>query len=117
MQITDGQPDGVLKIAGDVGIAVAEQLHHVLREYVRTASRPTVDLSHAETCDTAAFQLLISARDTAERARKPFEFVGLPAAILDAGAVLGLSLTGRHAATRRGAPDDATAVVPAKRGT
>ncbi|MEI9972936.1 MAG: STAS domain-containing protein [Ignavibacteriota bacterium] len=84
--------DGVLRIAGDVGINVVEQLHSVLREFVSTAARPTVDLSDVENCDAAVLQLLTSARKTAERANKPFDFAGVSAAVLDASAVLGLSL-------------------------
>jgi len=84
--------DGVLKIAGDVGINEVEELHRLLRDFVGAAPRPTVDLSGVETCDTAALQLLTAARKTAERAGKPFDFVGLSPAIRDVSAVLGLSV-------------------------
>lgn len=101
--------DGVLKIAGDVGINDVEELHRVLRDFVGAASRPTVDMSGVESCDTAALQLLTAARKTAERAGKPFDFVGLSPAIVDVSAVLGLSLL-----TDR--PIDGLPVEPAKRG-
>jgi anti-anti-sigma regulatory factor len=98
--------DGVLFIAGDVGINAVEQLHNVLRDFVSRDPRPTVDLSGVEACDTAALQLLTSGRKTAERAGKPFNYTGISIAILDASAVLGLSLTDRPLDTPESAPYD-----------
>jgi len=96
VRISKGEDDGVLKIAGDVRIPAVEELHTVLRDFVRTAPSPTVDLSGVETCDTAMLQLLSSARKTAEQVSRPLEYVGLSDQILDACALLGLSLTPVH---------------------
>jgi anti-anti-sigma factor len=93
---------GVLKITGDIGINVVEQLQNVLREFVRRESAPIFDLSEIETCDTAALQLLSSARKTAVHEGKQLDFVGLSNAILDASAVLGLALMDGPANAMRG---------------
>jgi anti-anti-sigma regulatory factor len=50
-----------------------------------------LDLSAVDACDTAALQLLYSARKTADSLRR-VKFVGLSGAILNAAAALGLEI-------------------------
>lgn len=108
MQIVKDQSGRVLKLTGALGIGEAEELRNALRDFVGEASAPIVDLAEVDACDTAALQLLYSARKTADRSGKQFEFVGASAAIRDIGATLGLTLTE--------APDDAVGANRAERG-
>ena len=93
MQIAKDGSGRVLTISGDLRINVAEELRAALVEIVCTASRPVINLSEVTECDTAALQLLISARRTAEHLAKPLELVAVPAVVQQAGAAIGLSLT------------------------
>ena len=106
MEITKDESGQVLKIAGTLEIAAAEELHNALRAFIDEAQQPVVDLSAVDGCDATALQLLCSARKTAEGAGKPFELTGVSTAILDASAALGLRLT----------ECPATATDPAMRG-
>ena len=108
MQIAKDESAQVLKVVGTLEIGVAEELHNALREFVGRESRPVVDLSQVDACDTAALQLLCSARKTAEGAGKTFELGGVSAAIRNASAALGLSLAGMK--------EDAPGANPANRG-
>ena len=94
MQITKTDSDRALKIVGTLEIAVAEELHHALRDFICRDRGKDVDLSEVDGCDAAGLQLLCSARKTAERFGRPFQFVGLSAAIRNAASGLGFSLAG-----------------------
>ena len=107
MQITTGESGHILKISGSVEITGAKELQDGLRDFIDGTSRAILDLSEVDSCDTAFLQLLCSARKTAERSGKQFELSGLSAAVRDASAALGLSLTE--------APD-AIGPNPARRG-
>lgn len=102
MQLTKDASGGVLKIAGALHISTAEELRDALREWVSGEARPCadlykIDLSEVDECDASALQLLCSACKTAERSNKRLAFAGVSAAICDAVAALGLSLTGDQA--------------------
>ena len=92
MRITKDASGQVLKLAGTLGIGVAEELQTALRDYIGEAARPIVDLSGVEECDTTALQLLCSAGKTAERAGKRLETTGISAAAVSASAALGISI-------------------------
>jgi anti-anti-sigma factor len=92
VQITRDESNHVLKIAGTLEIGVAEELHRTLRDFVSEESSPAVNLSEVDGCDTAALQLLCSARKPAEQFGKPFRLAGLSAAVRNASEALGLSL-------------------------
>jgi anti-anti-sigma factor len=113
VQIVNDERNGVLQLAGELGIDVVEQLHTVLRDFVHTATRPTIDLTQVDTCDSAALQLLCSARKTAECEGKPFELLGLSAAIVETSAALGLSLSSCLKKHDGDAPEDGTHASPA----
>ncbi len=98
MQITKTDSDRALKLAGTLEIAVAEELHHALRDFICRDRGEDVDLSEVDGCDAAGLQLLCSARKTAERFSRPFQFIGLSAAIRNAASGLGFSLTGEDSA-------------------
>lgn len=108
VQIAKDEPARVLRIVGALEIGVAEELHRALRDLVGGDSMPVVDLSEVDACDTAALQLLCSARKTAESEGKTFKLGGVSDPIRNASAALGLSLTG--------APEDITGANPANRG-
>lgn len=93
MQIAKDESGRVLKLAGSLEIGVAEELQSALRDFVLGTPIPIVDLSAVDACDTAALQLLCSARKTAESLGKAFEIAGLSDAVRSIGAALGLSLT------------------------
>jgi len=92
VQITKDGSGRVLKIAGTLDIGVADELQKALREFVSGDSEPIVDLSEVDECDTAALQLLCSARKTANGSGRHCELAGLSASIQNASAALGLSL-------------------------
>jgi anti-anti-sigma factor len=92
MQITKDQSGVVLNIAGTLDISVAEELRDALVEFIEASSKPVVDLSGVDGCDTAALQLLCSAQKTAERCNKLFEVAAVSTAIENASAILGLPL-------------------------
>ena len=60
------EASGILKISGTLDINVADELRTALLDFICTASRPVVDLSEVEECDTAALQVLCSAGVTAQ---------------------------------------------------
>ncbi len=94
MRVAKDDSGRVLKIAGALDIGEAEELHRILRDFVCGESGAVVDLAEVEACDTAALQLLYSARKTAARASRKLQFVGLSAAVRNTAAELGLSLAG-----------------------
>lgn len=92
MRISKDQSGRVLQISGTLEIREADELLRVLRDCLHNEAQPVIDLSGVEGCDTAALQLLCSARKTAAVAGKPLQFLGLPGAVQDAAAALGLRL-------------------------
>ena len=94
MRVAKDDSGRVLKIAGALDIGEAEELHRVLRDFLCGESSAVVDLSEVEACDTAALQLLCSARKTAARASRPLQFSGISAAVRNTASELGLSLAG-----------------------
>ncbi len=94
MQSSRDEAGGVLILAGALEISVGSELKTALRECLAAAQEVTVDLSGVESCDAAALQLLCAAQKTAEQANQGFTFTGLSSAIQEAGAALGVPLTG-----------------------
>lgn len=82
----------VLQIAGTLEIREADELLRALRDFVQDEVQPVIDLSGVEKCDTAALQLLCSARKTALAAGKSLQVIDTPPAVHDAAAALGLRL-------------------------
>ena len=93
MQIARDDPAGALRLSGTLRINDAEELLAAMRGCVSAAPRPAIDLSAVDACDTAALQLLCSAA-------RVFHLVGVPDAVRDAAADLGLSIG-------QGGPEDA----------
>ena len=92
MQIVKDE-SGVLKLSGPLEISDAVELQQALRELLDTAAKPVVDLSEVDACDTAALQLLCSARRTAGPSGKPYSVRGVPDAIRQCSEGLGLRLS------------------------
>jgi anti-anti-sigma factor len=90
----------VLTIVGTLDIGVADELQKALCDFVAGDSMPAVDLAGVDACDTAAIQLLCSARKTAELSGKHFELAGVSSAIRNTNAALGLPLP--EGASKRG---------------
>jgi anti-anti-sigma factor len=93
VQIGIDESGHILRLAGSLEIREVDELHRALRDFLSGESKPVIDLSAVESCDTAGLQLLVSARKTAERAGKPFRLTGIPVAVSDAAASLGVSLS------------------------
>jgi anti-anti-sigma factor len=87
-ELVENESGTVLRIQGSLDIAVAEEFHKALRNFLRAAEHPVLDLSAVDSCDTAALQLLWAARKSA----KPLRFMGLSSAIAESAAALGLPL-------------------------
>ena len=115
MQIDKDESASVLRISGALRINQVDELHTALRDLFFTASRPVIDLTQVNECDTAALQLLCSARHTAERLTRSFEMVGVSDAIRDASVALGLSLT-EAPKTQGGEPEGLVDAGPSIRG-
>ncbi|HLK65453.1 MAG TPA: STAS domain-containing protein [Bryobacteraceae bacterium] len=94
VRVTKDESGRVLKIAGSLDIGVAEELHRALRDFVCQESGAALDLTEVDECDTAVLQLFYSARKTLEGSGRSIQFAGLSHAVRQAGADLGLSLTG-----------------------
>jgi anti-anti-sigma factor len=92
MRISQPEPGGVWKIAGDLDIGAAEALRQALFDALQRDKSVTVDLTGVDSCDTAALQLLYAARQGARRSHQSFRVAAMSAAILETGAALGLPL-------------------------
>lgn len=92
MSITRDESGSVLRVRGTLDIAVAEELHRALHDFLEEAPDPVVDLSGMESCDISTLQLLWAARRWAERTGKSVRFAGLSGAAAGAAAGLGLSI-------------------------
>jgi anti-anti-sigma factor len=85
------QDDGVVQVRGELHISEAEELRSALLDEL-AASAVVLELSGVDTCDAASLQLLCSLRKSAERDSKRLHITTPSAAVLEASAVLGLSL-------------------------
>lgn len=92
LNITRGDSDGVLRIAGSADIGTAEALQAALADQLSRASSLTLDLSAVEACDTAAIQLLYSARKSAVRYGKSFSICAISCEVRRVAELLGLQL-------------------------
>jgi len=91
VQIAKDDSGQVLKLAGKLDIRVAHDLKTALQDFLAEKTDCVLDLSHVEACDTAAFQLLVSARQTVESAGGRFALLALSEPVRASSAVLGLS--------------------------
>jgi anti-anti-sigma factor len=92
IDISDEESGQVLKIAGALDIEAAPELRKALSESIEANAGLTLDLGAVDACDTAALQVLYSARKTANGANKPMRILGMSAAVADAAAALGLAI-------------------------
>jgi anti-anti-sigma factor len=88
MRMERDESGGTLKLSGELAIGSANELQKTLRDCLAGAPDPRIDLSGVSHCDTAALQLLCSARRTAGS----LEFAGASDGIREACVALGLSL-------------------------
>lgn len=65
MEAAIGMRDGVLGVAGEMDLYVAEELRQALAELLGGDGPPRVDVSAAEGWDLSCLQLLYAARRTA----------------------------------------------------
>jgi anti-anti-sigma regulatory factor/HPt (histidine-containing phosphotransfer) domain-containing protein len=78
VQISKDESGRVLKIQGALDIDIVEELRQALGDWISEKPNLMFDLSGVEACDTAALQLLSSARRTADCSNKPLQFGDLP---------------------------------------
>ena len=116
MHINQDEPAGALKLSGTLDISIAEALRNVLAECVERDGNPTVDLSAVDGCDTAALQLLFSARESALQAKKRFRVEASSPAVVRACSALGLALAKLTGDEDTGLPDQMTGHEAAERG-
>ena len=106
MQITKDEDGGVLRIQGELSIGEVAELRETLCNSLAEKSRLVLDLSGIDSCDTAALQLLYSARKTSDSGRH-VRLVGLCSAVTDAAVALGMQIGELTA-------EDAIDSIPAK---
>ena len=92
MQITRREDKSFLTLDGALDIGNAEELQQALCDLLDGSASAVVDLSAVISCDTAAVQLLLAARRTAERGQKHLKFESPHGALSDCIGALGLSL-------------------------
>jgi anti-anti-sigma regulatory factor len=92
VRIDRGESSSVLKISGNLGITDAEELRLALADFLCATPAPAVDLSEVEECDTTVLQILWASHRTAKRSAKSLQIVGVPDAVKELSAALGLSL-------------------------
>jgi anti-sigma B factor antagonist len=92
MKITREERDGqvLVKIEGAVSIYEGAVLHEEFLECLEKYNGLLLDLSDVSDFDTAAVQLLYSARITATHRQKNFVITGASAAVLDTVKLAGL---------------------------
>jgi anti-anti-sigma factor len=91
VQITKDENSGVVRIQGALSIGEVAEMREALCHSLSEKSNLVLDLSAVESCDTAALQLLCSARKTVD-SRGQVRLVGLCGAVVNAAAALGLEI-------------------------
>lgn len=86
------QDHGAVQVRGDLQISEANELRSALLGELAAAPVLVLELSGVDSCDTASLQLLCSLQKSAEKDGKEFCITAPSAAMLEASAVLGLSL-------------------------
>jgi anti-sigma B factor antagonist len=81
-------------IEGELTIYRAAELKPVLLEAVRAHDTPALDLSAVTEFDSAGLQLLLMARQEAQRLGKPLQVAGASPAVREVFALLGMDLEG-----------------------
>ena len=92
MQITRNEDCSSLTLEGTLDISVAEDLRRALCDLLDGSSTAAVDFSAVDACDTAAFQLLVAARRTAEHDNKSLRFESM-VGLADCAAAVGLNIS------------------------
>ncbi len=93
MQITRSENGSSLTLEGRLDISAAEELRQSLCDLLDGSSSAVVDLSAVEACDTAALQVLLAARRTAERDNKNLRFESLDGAVAESCGALGVNIS------------------------
>jgi anti-anti-sigma regulatory factor len=78
------EPDGPLKITGELNIRTLDQLHQTLTRHLGRGQDLVVDLSGVPECDTAALQLFCAL------SKSGFDIVAVSPAIREIAAGVGL---------------------------
>lgn len=81
-------------IEGELTIYRAAELKPVLLEAVRPHDTPALDLSAVTEFDSAGLQLLLMARQEAQRLGKPLQVAGASPAVREVFALLGMDIEG-----------------------
>jgi len=81
-------------IEGELTIYRAAELKPVLLEAVRAQDAPALDLSAVTEFDSAGLQLLLMARQEAQRLGKPLQVAGASPAVREVFALLGMDIEG-----------------------
>jgi anti-anti-sigma factor len=92
MEIIKDESGHRLKLTGRLDIRQADKLQKALQDFTNGDANSIIDLSGVEVSDTAALQLLISARITLERAGRRLQLAAVSSAVKEASAALGLAL-------------------------
>jgi anti-anti-sigma factor len=104
MQIVKDQSGRFLTFVGKMDIRAVHEMRASLQASLEPATNLVVDLAQITACDTAAIQLLYSAKQTAERLGRSFEFAAISDVVRDASSLLGISFI---AGSEDGAKQDA----------
>ncbi len=94
MMVDRNNPTGSLRISGELNIASAKSLGEVLLEQLSTSRELALDLSAVESCDTAALQVLLAARQRATLTGKPFSIFPNSPVVTETAHALGFCLAG-----------------------
>ena len=116
MHVAKNTPDGLLKLEGALHISTADELRNVLAEVLARAPELALDLSEVDACDTAALQLLCSARRSAAQLNKQLRLTAISDTVAEAGVALGLSLEDSTIAAPSHAPEALSDTAAIKRG-
>jgi anti-anti-sigma factor len=92
MVVSHDETTGALKLGGALEIGAADLLRDCLRDYFQRQPKYLLDLSEVNSCDAAALQLLLAARQTAARSGRSFRLSGISTAVGETAAALGVSI-------------------------
>jgi anti-anti-sigma factor len=94
MKLRQGESPGVLAVSGSLDIEAANELRQALLVCLSQQSEIMLDLSSVDKCDVTGLQILLAGQKSALAAGKPFRILGVPPAVTEPAAALGLSLEG-----------------------
>ena len=94
MKLRQGELPGILAVSGSLEIDAANELRQALLVCLSQQSEVVLDLSSVDKCDVTGLQVLLAGQRSALAAGKAFRILGVPAAVTESAAALGLSLEG-----------------------